>query len=149
MWEKGGRCHFGSSCSHFGSNHFCSNFFLLTRKKTILAVFLCRHPSDGEDGSVGGVGASCPRAAPKVGSVPRASKDGKPQQQPRQFGTTPTAGSLAPAAPQWPGAGRRQESGCRTPTRRQPWHKSESPSWRRHSELLGTTTTQLPASERR
>ena len=87
----------------------------------------------------GGVGASRSRT---TSQRPRAPKDGKSQQQ-RQPG--------ASAARQWSSgrSHRHQRSGRHTPRRKWPWHKSAFPCWRRHSELWGTTTTQLPTSERR
>ena len=67
------------------------------------------------------VRGSLPKSVPS----PRASKDGKPQQQPSVF-NDPTAGLLSPAAPQWssgaatgtedrdPGAAPRREGKCDT-----------------------------------
>ena len=107
-----------------GSSHFCSNFFFLAQEKSDLGSFLLRlrQPSYWTqrmefDSSAGGVGASCPQATPQVGSV-ATSIEGReaPTATTSAWNNNPTAGPLAPGAPQWsPGAAQAPKTGIRAP----------------------------------
>ena len=117
-------CGFGFAPLLVGLSHFfCSSHFWLKPflfKLLIVFILRLRQSWDAEDGvrfQCRGVGASCPRATLQVGSVAQADK--KPQ-QPRQFGTTPTTGPLAPALQWSPGAATTEHRDPATPRREGP-----------------------------